>query len=222
LVTENAVWHAPDFLTEGVTENIALSIGDAQRLQDAINATIPDDVARPPLPVDVTAGTVIRAKLTVISSDATISPLETLDRSIGDQVSLLFPWQIQPHVAGELKLQAIIFCPRADGSVTTENVPLRIRVHPAVKPPAPPPVTPSLGDRLRGFFDLLKNYWIQLTTIGGGLVAAGRYGWRWYSRRRGNEHPTPVAEPKTGADEPGTTTTAPAGKADAAATKGEP
>jgi hypothetical protein len=91
VITRNAVWHAPDFLTEGETENIALSIGDAQRLQDAINATVPTDVARAPLPVDVTVGTVVRAKLTVISSDATITPLDTIDKSIGEQVSILFP-----------------------------------------------------------------------------------------------------------------------------------
>jgi hypothetical protein len=102
------------YLKEGETENIALSINDAQRLQDMINATVPTDVPRSPLPVNVTAGTIVRAKLVVISSDATVSPLDTIDKSIGEQVSIQFSWQVQPHVSGELELQAFITCPRGD------------------------------------------------------------------------------------------------------------
>ena len=203
LITQNAVWHAPDFLTQDTTENIALSIGDVQRLKDEIDATVPTDVPRSPLPVDVTVGTVVRAKLSVISSDATVTPLDTIDKSISDQVSLLFSWQIHPHVAGELNLQAIISCPRADGSVTTENVPLRILVHPVVKPtppPPPPPPPPSLGDRVRGFFDLLQKYWVQLTAAGGVLAAAGRFVWRWHSRRREHEQGTASGEPDPDSD----------------------
>lgn len=106
LITRNARWRGPPFLTEGVTDNIALIIGDAQALQDALNATVSTDVARPPVPVTVTVGTVVHAKLTVISSDATIKPLETIDKSIGENVNILFPWEIQPHIAGDLVLQA--------------------------------------------------------------------------------------------------------------------
>ena len=105
------MWHAPASLQEAETDNIALSIGDAQRLQAMINATVPTDVPRAPLPVDLTVGTVVRAKLTVISSDATVTPLDTIDKSIGDEVSLLFSWQVQPHVSGDLELQAFITCP---------------------------------------------------------------------------------------------------------------
>jgi hypothetical protein len=178
LITRNAVWHAPSALREGETETIALSIGDAQRLQDMIDATVPTDVPRSPLPVDVTVGTVVRAKLTVISSDATVTPLDTIDKSIGEQVSLLFSWQVQPHVSGELELQAFIMCPREDGSVTTETVPLRITVHPSPKP------EPAVGDRVSGLLDSVKNYWVQLTALAGALAAAVRFGLQWYRRRR--------------------------------------
>src|SRR5829696_7242498 len=41
LITRNAEWHAPAFLAEGQTDNIALSIGDAQRLRNLIDATVP-------------------------------------------------------------------------------------------------------------------------------------------------------------------------------------
>jgi hypothetical protein len=178
VITRNARWDGPPFLTEGVTDNIALIIGDAQALRDALNATVPTDVARPPVPVTVTVGTVVHAKLTVISSDATINPLDTIDKSIGEKVNILFPWEIQPHIAGDLVLQATISCPRADGNTTTENVPLRIPVHAAVKP------GPGLGDWLHGFLDLLKTYWVQITTISGLVAAAARFGWKRYSRRR--------------------------------------
>ena len=120
----------------------------------------------------------MQAKLAVISSDATVTPLDTIDKSIGEQVSILFSWEVQSHVSGDLELLAFIKCPRADGSVTTETVPLRIPVHPAVKP------APNVGDRLHGLLDLLKNYWVQLTAIAGGLAAAARFGWRWYRRQQ--------------------------------------
>ena len=123
LITRNARWHSPPFLTEGVTDNIALIIGDAQALQDALNATVSTDVARPPVPV--TVGTVVHAKLTVISSDATIKPLETIDKSIGENVNILFRWEIQPHIAGDLVLQATISCPRAPVPARMEAPPLR-------------------------------------------------------------------------------------------------
>ena len=40
-----------------------------------IRATVPTDVPREPLPVNVTVGTIVRAKLSVITSDATVTPL---------------------------------------------------------------------------------------------------------------------------------------------------
>jgi hypothetical protein len=165
-------------LTEGDTDNIALSIGDVQLLQDRINDNVPADVPRSPTPVTVTVGTVVRAKLAVISSDATVTPLDTIDKTIGDNVSLLFSWGVQAHVSGDLELQAFISCPRADGSVTTETVPLRIPVHPTVK------AAPSAGDRLHGLLETLKNYWVQLTALAGVLAAAVRFGAKWYRRRK--------------------------------------
>src|SRR4029079_17614500 len=84
MITRNAEWHAPGFLSEGETDNIALSIGDVQRLRAMIDATVPTDVPRAPFPVNVTTGTIVRAKLSVIASDATVTPLDTIDKSIGD------------------------------------------------------------------------------------------------------------------------------------------
>ena len=81
------------------------------------NATVPDDDLRSPFPVDLTVGTVVRAKLTVIFSDATVTPLDTVDKSIVEQVGLLFSWQVQPHISGAVELQAFITCPREDGGV---------------------------------------------------------------------------------------------------------
>ena len=121
LITRNAVWHAPASLHEGQTDNIALSIGDAQRLRDMINATVPDDVPRSPLPVDLDgrdgrAGEVDR-DLLGCDGHATAD----IDKSIGEGGQPPFSWQVQPHVSGDLELQAFITCPREDGSVTTET-----------------------------------------------------------------------------------------------------
>jgi hypothetical protein len=183
LITVNSHWHAPGFLQEGESDNIALRIGSIDRLRDTINATVPIDVSRPPLPVTVTIGTIVSAKLTVISSDAEVEPVDTIDKSIADDVSILFTWSVKPKVAGDLELLAFIKCPRGDGSVVTETVPLRINVHPVVKP------DPSIGDRTRGFLETLKNYWVQFVAAASLLAAAARYGSRWYGRR----HPRPTA-----------------------------
>jgi hypothetical protein len=109
-------------LTEGVTDNIALIIGDAQALHDALNATVSTDMARPPVPVTVTVGTVVHAKLTVISSDATIKPLETINKSIGENVNILFPWEMQPHIAGGLVTGHHLLSPR-DATTVRSAVP---------------------------------------------------------------------------------------------------
>ncbi len=66
-----------------------------------VRATVPTDVPREPLPVTVTVGTIVRAKLSVIASDATVTPLDTIDKSIGDDVSILLSWQVQPTVTTE-------------------------------------------------------------------------------------------------------------------------
>jgi hypothetical protein len=178
LITLNSHWHAPEFLKEAESDNVALRIGSIERLRDTINATVPTDVARPPLPVTVTIGTIVSAKLTVISSDAEVEPVDTIDKSIADDVSILFTRSVKPKVAGNLELLAFIKCPRRDGSVVTETVPLRINVHPVVKP------DPSIGDRTRGFLDSLKNYWVQLVAAASLLAAAARYGSKWYGRHR--------------------------------------
>jgi hypothetical protein len=183
LITVNSQWHAPEFLQEGESDNVALHIGSIQRLRDTINATVPTDVPRAPLPVTVTIGTIVSAKLTVISSDAEVEPVDTIDKSIADDVSILFSWSVKPKVAGDLELLAFIKCPRGDGSVVTETVPFRINVHPVVKP------DPSIGDRTRGFLDSLKNYWVQFVAAASLLAAAARYGLRWYGRH----HPRPAA-----------------------------
>jgi hypothetical protein len=183
LITVNSVWHAPAFLKEGESDNIALRIGGIERLRDTINATVPTDIPRAPLPVTVTIGTIVSAKLTVISSDAEVEPVDTIDKSIADDVSILFSWSVKPKVAGDLELLAFIKCPRGDGSVVTETVPFRISVHPVVTP------DPSIGDRTLGFLDVLKNYWIQFVAAAGLLAAAARYGSSWYGRR----HPRPTA-----------------------------
>ena len=59
-----------------------------------------------------------------------------------------------------------------------------ITVHPLAKS------DPGAGDRLHGLLESVKNYWVQLTALVGGLAAAVRFGLQWYRRRR---RPAPAA-----------------------------
>ena len=189
LLTRSATWQAPGSLTVGHTDNVALAIGDAQALQDKIEATVPTVLPRPP--ESITIGSIVRAKLTANSSDAEITPLEEQNDSIGEQTRVLFAWQVKPLVAGELTLTAYIECPLSDGHVTTQIVPLRIPVLPAAQPEV------SIGDRAHGLLDAMKSYWAQLTALAAGLLTAARLGWRWYRRRGDNG---PVLRVENGAD----------------------
>jgi hypothetical protein len=114
----------------------------------------------------------VRAKLTAIASDATVGPLEPINKSIGEQTSILFPWQVTPLKPGELNLVAHIEFPLTDEHVTTETVPLFIPVDPVQEPWS------------RKVGDFIKNYWPQITGGGAALLAAARFGWGWYQRRR--------------------------------------
>jgi hypothetical protein len=170
LVTRNATWQAPATLKVGKTDNIALAIGDVQSLRDEITRTVPTVWPRPPHEIEI--GSTVRAKLTAIASDATVGPLEPINKSIGEQTSILFPWQVTPLKPGELNLVAHIEFPLTDEHVTTETVPLFIPVDPVQEP----------WSRTVG--DLIKNYWPQITAVGAALLAAARLGWGAYQRRR--------------------------------------
>jgi hypothetical protein len=173
LITRNATWQAPPSLQVNKTENVALSIGDVQSLQEEITRTVPTVLPREPQPIEI--GSRVSASLTVGAQDATVAPLEAIDKSIGELTSIMFSWQVTPLRAGELILSAHIKFPLTDEYEHTQIVPLRIPVTPAEQVKQPWTST---------FLDVIKNYWVQLTTAGGVLLAGARFGWGWYKRRR--------------------------------------
>jgi hypothetical protein len=173
LITRNAAWQAPASLQVNKTENVALSIGDVQSLQEEITRTVPTVSPRQPQEIDI--GSRVSASLVVGEQDAMVAPLEAIDKSIGEQTSILFSWQVTPLKAGELILSAHIEFPLAQGYVQTQIVPLRIPAAPAEQVKQP---------WTRTFKDVITNYWVQLTTAGGALLAGARLGWGWYKRRR--------------------------------------
>ncbi|OBF25925.1 hypothetical protein A5727_03770 [Mycobacterium sp. ACS4331] len=196
LLTSEAEWHAPAFLTEGSTDNIALTIGDVALWRTKIDAEVPTVQPRPRIPITITAD--VEATLSVIGSDAEVDPVETQNWSVGEDARVYFSWKVKPLVAGELKLSAAIDCMKNGRTVRVESVPLRIPVHVA---PAPSP--PGLADRVKGIADLVKEYWAQLVAAGAALGATGRAVWTRYRGRgrlaassRTDETPeTPVSVP---------------------------
>jgi hypothetical protein len=154
------------------TETVALAIGDVQALQDEITRAVPTVSPREPVAIEI--GSRVRAWLTAGESDASVAPLEAINKSMGEQTSILFRWQVTPLKAGDLILSAHIEFPLAD-YVDTQTVDLRIPVAPAERVKEP---------WTRIFLDVIKDYWIQLTAAGGALLAGARVGWGWYQRRR--------------------------------------
>jgi hypothetical protein len=172
LITRNATWQAPPSLQVNRTETVALAIGDVPSLQAEISRVVPTVSPREPEEIEI--GSKVRAWLTAGESDATFTPLEAINRSMGEQTSILFRWQVTPLKAGDLILSAHIEFPLAD-YVDTQTLDLRIPVAPAEQVKQP---------WIRTFLDVLKDYWIQLTAAGGALLAGARVGWGWYQRRR--------------------------------------
>jgi hypothetical protein len=175
MITRNADWQAPPFLTVGQTENIVLTIGDAQAFRAMIESAVP--TVQPRAPIPVTIGTDVRGTLSANASDATITPLESQNWSIGEDTRVYFSWQVKPLAAGELNISAYIESTVSGDRVSTQVVPLRIPVHPAAVQAR------GWGDRLSQWSELVKDYWLQITTAIGGLAAAGRFGWRRYRRQ---------------------------------------
>lgn len=157
-------------LNQGETGNVALTVGNAESLQTLINSTVPASQAGTPIPVTITPS--VRAKLSVVGDDASISPLDAIDQSIGEQTAIFFSWVVIPHRPGHLKMQALLECTMTDGRIITQIVPLSINVQ---------AIHTSWTSR---FTDLIRNFWIQLAALGAGLLAATRFAWSRYVRCR--------------------------------------
>lgn len=181
LLKRDAIWHTPEHLNQGQTGNVALTVGNAGSLQTLINTTVPGSQTGTPIPVTITPS--VRAKLSVVGDDAAISPLDAIDQSIGEQTAMFFSWVVIPHRPGQLKMQALLECTMTDGRIITQIVPLSINVEPA---------TTSWTSR---FADLIRNFWTQLAAAGAGLLAAARFVWSWYKRRRSTPPGATAAEP---------------------------
>jgi hypothetical protein len=167
LLSRDATWQAPSSLRVDETANIALSIGDAKSLRDEIANIVPTVEPRPPEKVNI--GSTVRVQLTADTSDASITPLEAIDNSIGEQTSMLFSWQVHPRKSGELILVAHIQFPLSNAGVRDQIVSLRI------------PVDNTLSHI---FFSIVQNFWTQLVAVAGVAGTAAKFVWNWYRRRR--------------------------------------
>ncbi|WP_396910303.1 hypothetical protein [Mycolicibacterium sp.] len=180
LLKRDATWLAPDSLKIDETTNIALSIGDVQSLRNEIAGLVPTVEARPSQPV--TIGSVVRVQLTSDSSDASVTPLEAIDNSIGEQTSMLFSWQVHPHKAGELNLIAHIQFPLSHAGLRDQLVPLRIPVHNTAK---------------HIFLSIVQNFWTQVAAVVSVVGTAVKLAWGWYTRRRASLPAEPAAQEPT-------------------------
>jgi hypothetical protein len=195
LLTRDATWQAPPSLRVDETSNVALSIGDAKSLRDDIAKLVP--TVEPRSPEQVNIGPTVRVQLTADTADASITPLDAINNSIGEQTSMLFSWQVHPHRSGELILVAHIQFPLSNTSMRDQTVSLRIPVD-------------NTGWHI--FLSIVQNFWTQVVAVASVVGAAAKFGWTRYKRRQESlrapvESRNPVqqtapSEPSSGSSDP--------------------
>lgn len=186
LVSEQSKWHAPEEFTVDESQMVGLQIGDSSELAADINALLPNTVSKAGPRVQV--GPTMTARLVASPSDAEVAPDDTIDRSTGSDIEVLFSWSVKPKRAGKLHLTAEVDVP-LDGTSQ--------KVHTTV--PLDIVVADTNAHRVK---QLLSDYGPLLGLIGGGGII-GLLAWigGFVRKRRGNQIPVP-GEPVVPASDP--------------------
>jgi hypothetical protein len=94
LVERQAEWQAPKRLKAYETARIGLVIGDPSRLKTEIRGLVPGSYPKHAGRVKV--GSTISVQLTTYSGDASVTPSDAIDNSLGEHTALLFTWYVHP------------------------------------------------------------------------------------------------------------------------------
>jgi hypothetical protein len=174
LVERQAEWQAPKRLKANETARIGLVIGDPSRLKTEIRGLVPGSYPKHAGRVKV--GSTISVQLTTYSGDASVTPSDAIDNSLGEHTALLFTWYVHPKhpdTAPGLFLTAEVVTKMSDGHVLRQELYLVI------------PVDRTLQYTMYQVFTNWGTWAAIVTAVSG--AAAGI--WRWRKRKQKTKQP---------------------------------
>jgi hypothetical protein len=119
LMTEQAQWQAPEFLTVDRSQRIGLTIGESEALHSKVSQLVDQAVPKAAGPVQV--GPTVRVTLQADPNDADITPSVAVDESTGSHVALLWTWMVRPKRPSQgLQLTAHVEVPSSGYNFTTD------------------------------------------------------------------------------------------------------
>ena len=167
LLDRQAVWQTPKRINVDSTARVGLVVGDPRLLKTEISQLVPGSYPKPAGPVKV--GSTISVQLTADPNDATVTPSDARDESIGEHTALLWTWYVRakhPDASPGLFLTADIVTKMSDGHVLQKELALNIPV-----------------DRTAQYtmYQIFTN-WATWAAITGAF--AGLFTWIWRRRKK--------------------------------------
>ena len=180
LVERRAEWRAPKRLKVDETARIGLVIGDPNRLKAEIRELVPGSYPKHAGRVKV--GSTISVQLTTYSGDASVTPSDTVDKSLGEHTALLWTWYVHPQhpdTSPGLFLTAEVVTKMSDGHILQKELSLVL------------PVDRTVQYTMHQVFTNWGT-WAGIVTAVSGAVAGI---WRWRKRKSKASSQRPSSQP---------------------------
>ena len=170
LLDRQAAWQAPKRIEVDQTARVGLVIGDPSLLKTQIRQLVPGSYPMPAGHVKV--GSTIGVRLVADPSDASVTPKDAIDESMGEHTALLWTWFVRAtHPNPGLFLTAEIVTKMSDGHVLRKELALTI------------PVDRTLQYTL---YQIFSN-WATWAAIVGALSTAVTVIWRKRRKQNGKK-----------------------------------
>ena len=125
LLDRRAAWQAPERIKVDQTARVGLVIGDPSLFKTQIKQLVPGSYPKPAGHVKV--GSTIGVQLVADPSDASVTPKDAIDESMGEHTALLWTWFVRAtHPNSGLFLTAEIVTQMSDGHVLRKELVLTI------------------------------------------------------------------------------------------------
>lgn len=177
LLVRQAAWQAPKRIQVDQTARVGLVIGDPGRLKSQIRQLVPGSQQRRAGTVQV--GSTIGVQLLADPNDASVTPKDAIDESIGEHTALLWTWYVNAkHPNSGLLLTAEIVTKMPGGHVLRKELALTIPVDRTVQ---------------YTLYQIFSNWatWAAIVTALGGMA-----GWIWRQRKRRQANKSPGGKSK--------------------------
>ena len=127
LLDRQVAWQAPKRIQVDQTARVGLVIGDPSLLKAQIRQLVPGSYPKPS--GNVRVGSTIGVQLLADPNDASVTPSDAIDESMGEHTALLWTWYVNAkHPSQGLLLTAQIVTKMSDGHVQQKELALTIPV----------------------------------------------------------------------------------------------